>query len=352
MANVGVTSDPTTMDEFIDLMVKFANNDPDKDGKNDTIGLTCYNASWLQWFMMSYEPGTNGWIKDSTGKWIPAFMTQNSLEGIKALKKLYDAGGLDKDFATLKGDEGRDKYASNVAGAYAHDATVSTIENYVGDQFEKVNPTLKYSDVVDLLKPFKSADGNYYRLISNPGWSETYINAKCDAAKVDRVMRLFDYILDTNSEGFRLTHFGIEGKDWNLVDGKVVLADYKDKDGKPAAPITQYPISQGFGSLAMWSGVYQATAPNAKPIYQQIFQANNDWLMANAKAQPINLVIPLLDVPDKDKATYNLSDVIIKCVLSSDAEKTWNDLMANYKANGYDKIIEEVNTAATAAGIQ
>lgn len=349
MANVGVTAEPTNMDEFIDLMVKFANNDPDKNGKKDTIGLTCYNAGWLTWFLMNYEPGTQGWIKDSTGKWIPAFMTQGTLDGIKALKKLYDAGGLDKDFATLKGDEGRDKYATNKAGAYAHDASVSTIQDYVGTQFEKMNPTLKYSDIVLLQKPFKAPDGNYYRLISNPGWSETYINAKADPVKVDRIMKLFDYVM--SEEGYNLIHYGLEGKDWKKEGDKIVLNLEKDANGNPVAPILKYPMSN-MGYIAEWSGTHQGTAPNAQPIYQQIFQTNEDWLLANAKPQPRNLVIPLLDVPSKAKATENISDDIIKCVLSKDAEKTWNELIANYKANGYDKLIEEVNAAATAAGIK
>ena len=125
MTKVGVTKDPENMDEFIDLMTKFVNNDPNGNGKKDEIGLTMYNSGWLSWFQLAYEPGiqSGGWVKDPNDatKWIPAFMTPKCLEGIKALKKLYDAGGMDKDFASLKGEEGRDKFASSAAGAYAHE---------------------------------------------------------------------------------------------------------------------------------------------------------------------------------------------------------------------------------------
>lgn len=348
IANVGAT-EPTTMDEFIDLMVKFANNDPDQDGQADTVGLTCYNASWLQWFMLNYEPGTNGWIKDASGKWMPAFMTPGTLEGIKGLKKLYDAGGLDKDIATLKGDEGRDKYASSVAGAYAHDATVSTCQFYVGAQFEKMNPDKKYTDVMTLLKPFKNADGNYYRLIATPGWSETYLNGKADDLKVDRICRLFDYLL--SDEGYNLIHYGIEGTDWKMEGDKIVVIPTLDAENKPVVLSTKYPFVKLSGTTE-WSGTHQFTTPAMDPIYQKIAKDNVDWLLANAKAQPINLMIPLLDVPSKDKATFNLSDLIIKCVLSDDAEATYNTEINNYKANGYDKLIEDVNAAAAAAGIK
>jgi len=48
----------------------------------------------------------------------------------------------------------------------------------------------------------------------------------------------------------------------------------------------------------------------------------------------------------------NLGDVIIKCVMSSDADKTWSDLVKGYRANGYDKLIEEINAACAESGIK
>ncbi len=49
---------------------------------------------------------------------------------------------------------------------------------------------------------------------------------------------------------------------------------------------------------------------------------------------PTYLRINLLDVPDKDKATQRIGDDIINCVLSKDVEKTWNEIVKGYRANG------------------
>lgn len=354
MENVGITKEPENMDEFIELMKAFVEKDPDQNGKKDTIGLTCYNADWLTWFMSAYEPGMLGginWVKDpeNSGQWIPAFMTKNALEGLKAIKKLYDAGGLDKDFATLKSEEGRNKYAANKAGAYAHDVTPSTL-SYVAQQFEKNNPDKKYKDVVTVLKPFKNVnDGQYYRLIANPAWSETYINAKTDDKKIDRILRLFDYVL--GEEGYNLIHFGIEGTDWKKDGDKIVLTPKKDASGNEIPVSTTYPFTK-CGFIAEWSGTRQWTNPSTEPELQKMSSDLNDWLQANAKPIPTDLRVPLLDVPDKDKATAKFQDIVIKCVLSNDVEKTWNDLVKEYRANGYDKLIEEINAKCAELGIQ
>jgi putative aldouronate transport system substrate-binding protein len=352
MQNVGVTAEPTTMDELISLMKAFVEKDPDKNGKKDTIGLTMYSASWLTWFFLAYEPGiqSGGWVRDANnpGKWIPAFMTKGTLEGMKALKKLYDAGGMDRDFATLKAEAGRDKFAAGRAGAYVHDVTPSTMD-YVAMQFEKNFPDKKYQDVVTILKPFKNADGNYYRNIANPAWSETYLNAKVDDKKAARIIQMFEYFM--GDEGWNLLHLGIEGKDYKVESGKIVRTPQKDSAGKEIAMTTLYPFLL-MNYAAEWSGTHQFTTPAFTPALQKMSSDLNDWLQANAKPVPTDLRINLLDVPDKDKAVENIGDDIIKCVLSKDVEKTWNEIVKGYRANGYDKLIDEINAECAKIGIK
>ena len=354
MQKVGITKEPENMDEFISLMKAFADNDCNENGKKDEIGLTMGNPEHLGWFFLGYEPGVKSghWVKDPNdpSRWIPAFMTNNALEGMKALKKLYDAGGMDKDFATIKGEEGRDKYAASTAGAYAHDLTPDTLY-FVKQPFEKMpqNKGINYDDSIILLKPFKAPDGNYYRHIANPAWSETYISAKCDDKKVDRILRLMNYYL--SDDGYNLITFGLEGTDWHKEGDKIVLTPKTDADGKVIPLTINYPII-GAGFLMEWSGTRQWTNPTTQPALQKMSSDLNEWLQANAKPVPTDLRIDLLDVPGKDKATWKLGDDIIKCVLSKDVEKTWNDLVSNYMSNGYDKYIDAINAKCAELGIK
>jgi putative aldouronate transport system substrate-binding protein len=351
ISNVGAAV-PTTMDQFTDLMKAFVQKDPDKNGKNDTIGLTMYSPAWLTWFFLSYEPGiqSGGWVRDTAhpGQWIPAFFTQNTLAGLKALKKLYDAGGMDQDFATLKAEDGRNKFASGKAGAYAHDVIPGTLVT-TGVLFEKNFPDLKFSDTVTILKPFKALDGNYYRNIANPAWSESYISSKVSDAKMARILQLFEYYL--SDTGYNLTHFGIEGVNYKVTNGKIELIPVLDSAGKPLLLGQQYPFAYT-GYLMEWSGTRQWTAPNPYPALQKMSADLNTWLQANAKPVATDLRLNILEIADKDKATINFNDDVVKCILSNDVEKTWKELVANYMANGYDKVIAETNAEAAKAGIK
>lgn len=355
MTNVGITKEPENMDEFITLMKAFVENDPDQNNKKDTAGLTCYNADWLSWFFAAYEPGMIGgasnWVRDieNPGKWIPAFMTKSTLEGMKALKKLYDDGGLDRDFAALKGEEGEDKFASSKAGAYAHDVSPATLD-YLGQKYLKNYPDKKFEDAITILKPFKNVnDGQYYRYIANPAWSETYINATVDAKKVDRIMRLFDYVI--GDDGYNLIHFGIEGTDWKKDGDKVVLTPQLDAAGAIIPISTTYPFTKG-GFIAEWSGTHQYSDPSTTPVLQKMSSDLYDWLIANAKASPIDLRLPFFDVPNKDKATVKFGEITIKCIMSEDIEATWNEIVSQFRTNGYDKLIDEVNAECAKLGIE
>lgn len=355
MENVGITKLPENLDEFITLMKAFVEKDPDKNGKNDTIGLTTYNAEWLKFFFLSYEPGVTvgGWVRDqeNPGKWIPTFMTKDFLEGLKAIKKMYDAGALDMDFATLKAEEGADKVAANKAGAYSHDISNSTL-GWVGAKFEKVNPDKKFEDIVTVMKPFKHyKDGKYYMQIGNPAWSETYINAKCDDKKVDRILRLFNYAL--TDEGYNLLHLGIEGVDYKKEGNSIVLTPQKDSEGKEIAINTKYPITK-IAFLAEWSGThsFDNSIPTTNPKLRQMSIDMRDWYFANAVVPETDLRVGFIDVPSKAKGTANVNDIIIKCVLSDDVEKTWNEIVKSSRANGYDKLIEEINAECAKAGIK
>lgn len=351
MTNVGVTKDPETMDEYVDLMVKFASNDPDKNGKKDTIGMTCYDATKLNYILSVYEPCYENWARDpeNAGQWIPGWMTKNFLAGVQALNKLYTSGGLDKDFANHKGEEGEDKFANGKAGVYSHDVTPSTLV-YLANKYEKINPGKKFEDVIKILRPLKNAAGTYSRFVAIPSWSETYFNAKIDDTKMKRGMALLEYYM--TDEGYNLTHYGIEGTDYTKdSSGKVTLITHTDAAGVEIPLTTTYPMTK-VGFFSEWSGTRQWTGPSQKPALQKMSKDQNDWLIANAKPQDTDLRIGYLDIPSKEKSTVQLKDVIVKCILSKNVEKTWSDEVAAAKANGMAIVIKDTNAAIVKAGIK
>ncbi len=357
IANLGKAV-PTTFAEFQDLMVAFATGDPDKNGTNgDTIGLTVYDASWLGTLMNSFEPGLTGgdsnvWVRDTTGanKWIPAFMTQGAKDGFAAIKALYDAGGLDKDFATIKGTEGEDKFMNGQAGALAHGGNPGGLYG-MRVKFDQLYSGKNWDDMFTIMYPFKNyKDGKYYRYVANSAWSESYLNADVSDAKMDRVLRLFDYLF--SDKGNKLFRYGIEGVNYTVDgSGKITLIPIKDGAGN-VIPISKvYPITP-MSSLTQWSGTGSYIGPFVYPDIQAQSKAVLDWWMANSESMATDLRMGFIDYASKAKATALFKDDLVKLVLSADSNAAYDTLIAEYKAAGYDDVIKDANAKAAELGIQ
>jgi putative aldouronate transport system substrate-binding protein len=354
MLKVGVTEVPTNMDEFISLMQKFVNNDPDGNNKKDTIGLTCYSAGWLANFMDYYEPAIQGgqsyWTKADDGTWVEGFTTAKALAGVQALKKLYDANGLDKDFATLKGNDGMNKFTSGVAGAYAHSGYPDTLET-VYTAMQKANPSVDWASTVVLMKPFKTADGNYYRKINSTPWSETYFNAKCSDEKVSRMLNLMNWGLST--DGFNLLHYGI--KDVDYTQSGTTITSIAQKDSKGVAivdNINKYPIlKNGFASFFTWAQDFSYANPSIPQVIR--VQANEmlTWEKTNCKPAPINLTLNFVTYPAKDKCTFSFKDAIVKTLLAKDAAAAWKSVVSDNMKAGYTDATTQINAKAKELGI-
>ena len=61
--------------------------------------------------------------------------------------------------------------------------------------------------------------------------------------------------------------------------------------------------------------------------------------------------LPFLLIESIDKMTAQPQEDIIKALMSENVEQAWNDIISEHRKNGYDQIVEEINTAAKGAGI-
>ena len=346
MKKVGITKVPTNMDEFTKLMKAFVAKDPDGDGKADTVGLTAYTQDWLYPLFTGYEPSIMTWTKDSSNKWTAGFMTNGALKGIAAIKKLYDAGGLDRDIATFKGDEGKDKFTSGHAGAYAQSGYPTALMTLYSAFQKTYGAKWKWTDHIVLMKPFKCSDGNYYRHIQSTAWSETYFSSKCSDEKMKRVLAMLDWGFTTTSDGFKLMRYGIKGKDYTEKNGKITLINKKDSNGAIMTINQKYPST----ILANWWGWFQdwsyTDSTFAYPDMQKQAKDLLDWEMKNCKPEKTNLMLSWMPYQGKENENYAMGAEIIKACASSDAVAEWKQMVNNYKANGYTKLLASMNAYA------
>lgn len=349
MENVGITKDPENTDEFIALMKAFVEKDPDRNGQNDTIGITAYNAGWMiNNLNTSLCPELNiPWIKED-GKWIPGFFSKKVVAGLKEMKKIYDSGAMDKDMAILKGTEGEDKFFTGKAGALAHKPSLDEAE---GEKWSKAYPDKKYGDSVMVLNPWKAPDGNTYRFEEDSVWSESYFPANVSDEKMDRILMLYDFML--SPEGMNLFHYGIEGTDYKKNGDKIEITRPKDKSGSFVKLSSIYPICNEFWFLATWDSEFCIMEdPTIEPSRLKVINDYYKFNMEKCIAVPTNYTLPFIDIPSKDKMNADYVGDIMKSIMSDDVEKTWNEIIAEHMKNGYEKAIQEMNDAAAKAGIQ
>lgn len=94
---------PETLDDFIDLMYRFTNEDPDGNGQNDTYGLSTTMISvifgaygcWPGYLTHDY-----GYWFDVDGQLVSCDVMPHNKEALEVVKRLYDDGVLDPEFIT------------------------------------------------------------------------------------------------------------------------------------------------------------------------------------------------------------------------------------------------------------
>ncbi|TLS49497.1 extracellular solute-binding protein [Paenibacillus antri] len=118
--------EPTTMEQVFDMAEKFTTDDPDGNGKNDTLGLYLNkDLNGVNFILNAFGvyPDTNNtnanmWIKDAQGNYFSGSTDPNAKPVFERLAKLYAMGGIDREFAIKDAAKANELIASNQIGIY------------------------------------------------------------------------------------------------------------------------------------------------------------------------------------------------------------------------------------------
>ncbi|RTE07161.1 extracellular solute-binding protein [Paenibacillus whitsoniae] len=198
---------PTNLDEFYQVSKAFATQDPDGNGKNDTYGFSASlvanktDFKHVDPIKAAFGLVDNWGLKD--GKLISWHTQNKELKDFAAyMNKAYTEGVLDKDFAINKVKDPQDKYEAGKVGI--DDVVPNVFYQTLVPNLKKVDPK---AETVQLLPP-KGPTG-LQGTSTNAITQRIVINAKIDAKKQDRLLKLFDYLM--SDEGNTLSKNGIEG---------------------------------------------------------------------------------------------------------------------------------------------
>ncbi|WP_084224829.1 extracellular solute-binding protein [Paenibacillus pectinilyticus] len=134
--------EPKTMDDVFKIATAFAKQDPDGNGKADTIGLAVNNNFWdyghgsLRGFFNGYHAESDIFIKNAAGKLVYSSIQPEMKAPLKKLQELYKDGVIDKEFGVKPPAKIQEDVAAGRVGlayGYVSDGGFIQKENHTKD---------------------------------------------------------------------------------------------------------------------------------------------------------------------------------------------------------------------------
>ena len=142
--------------------------------------------------------------------------------------------------------------------------------------------------------------------------------------------------------GIKDVDYRKDGDKYTIINDKVTLAE-------------KYKSLSVFKNLAEWDQgfAYDLNCPVIDKNLRPTAVSYMDWVKENTKIPDFDIRLTYMSTPSKDKFAILDHDDLLKVMISKEsAEKSWSDIVNAYKANGLDKVIEEVNAKAKEMGIK
>ena len=315
----GVTKEPETYDEFRDMIKKIIEADPEN---KNISGMTQALPKLIDGFIYPYGGIlTQKWV-EKDGQFMPSYFAGDMQAAMQLARDMYQEGTIEKDIALAKLDTSKEKFLQGQNAAMV---------------FAGSGPSWLYHEI-----------GKYY-FVDTESWSETYISSAVDDEKMAAICKLFDYLY--SEEGRRLMFCGIEGEDYDLVDGKPVMKEGVVLGDK----YTFKNPSSSIASLAIWDPAsWDMESPSANPQeYRDLDVQRHQDAVENGTLPKYYDEVKYLSTPKKDTFVYETSDDLLQIMMGTDpVDEMIEDLMQKYEKKGLSEMLEEVNAAAKDAGIE
>ncbi len=211
---------PKTTDELYNVLVAFRDRDPNGNGKKDEIPLVFrrrgddafYN---IQAFAYAFDADMGWVLRGNTVHYGPA--EPQYKDYLQYIHKLYSAKLIDQEVLTRPGNPRNELFGKNLAGCI-HDwfASTASLNDTLKDKIPGFNLRHMPPPVGTAKKPYTRIQMS--RVRKDGGWAITSANKH----PVETI-KMMDFIY--SKKGIILTNFGVEGRDYTMVNGVPTYTD-------------------------------------------------------------------------------------------------------------------------------
>ncbi len=340
---------PKTWEELYEVCHAFTYGDPDGNGVNDTYGLTGDGLGTLRYFFASTGVSNRYWNKDADGNWFYGALDDRNIAVLEWLRKMYEDGSIDPDFAATSWKEGLQKFSSNTFGVCVRNADADWINNVLVKYYGAANPDCNPFDRVSLIGALGTNKGDASHM-------EAYISCmvavqfapEITEEKMDRFLQFYEYLL---GEG-KYMRMGLKDVDYTIDDaGNVKLI--RDETGNASVLATKYPCIP----VTHWTswGFEMQALPNVEYYdkYNDEVKALNAEVCAIRNVDPVYPEVGPMLIDDDAVTDASAFNITSEYWLIISGSQPVADMFADMKARAaayYDPATAKVTEIAAQYG--
>lgn len=326
LENLGMKM-PTTIDEFYEVLKAFKNNDPDGNGQNDTFGIIMTTASTSFDNLAVWFGAPNKYAVDEEGNVTPDFLTDEYFEAMKFVKKLYDEQLVNQDLATYDGTKWDEQFLNNKAGVIID---VADRARRLATNIAETNPDAEVG-VFGYLKKDAASEIRTLPTTGYAGWFAFPKKALPNEEDIDFVLGIMDKM--NNAEAVNLMNYGIEGRQYEIVDGFAEVTSDKT-------------LTKEFGDLNKLStavvsnvGLTKAYANKTAEEVERVYRDNEQYAVAN----PAEAFVSDTYSKKGPQLDAIISEARTRFIVGQINEEQWKSELERWKNNGGNDVIKEIS---------
>lgn len=319
---------PTTLDELVEVARQFTYNDPDGNGENDTYGFGCaLTGKYFDGLMpvLGAFGVVRDWMQQPDGTYLPWQLTDNCKEAIRYFKEnIYQAGLIDPNFMVMSRNEYiENKYLDRYGIEYwylTHTAESSSTWWKNFNEYVPWNETVALAPVAaegyEAVLPATVSAG------SPTGFTLLLFE---DCEHPDKVMEILNYL--ATDEGANLVALGIEGLNYDVVDGQYVEHELSQEELRRSG--------KGLYTVFFWHNIYKMDSS----------QLTKDGLASLEGFTRQNIYMPYSYDGDTSALSSLLNSQHVNMIINADVDvdEAFDRMREEYMAMGGEAYIKWYN---------